>query len=86
MGLLNALLGNAGVVGSEELTQEYGNILTEGESVEIGFKLVRDVFIFTDKRLILVDKQGITGKKLSICLYFIKALQGLVLKHQVILI
>lgn len=63
MGLLNALMGNAGVVTADELSKEYGNIITEGETVEIGFKLVRDVFIFTDKRLILVDKQGITGKK-----------------------
>ncbi len=63
MGLLNALIGNAGVVTADELSKEYGNIITEGETVEIGFKLVRDVFIFTDKRLILVDKQGITGKK-----------------------
>ena len=30
---------------------------------EIGFKLIRDTFIFTNKRLILVDKQGLSGKK-----------------------
>ena len=24
---------------------------------------MRDLFVFTDKRLILIDKQGITGKK-----------------------
>lgn len=29
------------------------------------FKLIRDVFIFTNKRLILVDKQGLTGKKID---------------------
>ncbi|GAA3328773.1 hypothetical protein GCM10020331_074110 [Ectobacillus funiculus] len=27
------------------------------------YRLIRDMFLFTDKRLILVDKQGITGKK-----------------------
>jgi len=63
MGLLNALLGNAGVVDPETLAKEYGKLLTEGEEIEIGFKLIRDVFIFTNKRLIFVDKQGITGKK-----------------------
>lgn len=31
--------------------------------VELGFKLVRDTFIFTDKRLILIDIQGLTGSK-----------------------
>ena len=30
-----------------------------------GFKVIRDLFIFTDKRLVLVDKQGISGKKVE---------------------
>ncbi|MFB1049392.1 PH domain-containing protein [Paraliobacillus sp. JSM ZJ581] len=32
----------------------------------MGFKLVRDTFIFTEKRLILLDHQGVTGKKTRI--------------------
>lgn len=63
MGLFSAVLGNAGVVRQEVLAEEYGKLLTENEQIEIGFKLVRDTFIFTTKRLILVDKQGITGSK-----------------------
>jgi len=34
-----------------------------GETVQTGFRLVRDTFILTDKRLILFDHQGVTGKK-----------------------
>ena len=63
MGLFSALLGNAGAVSHEELSKKYGQLLAEGESFELGFKLVRDTFIFTSKRLILVDVQGITGSK-----------------------
>ena len=63
MGLFSALMGNAGVVSQEELNREYGKLLTEGEDLELGFKLIRDTFIFTSKRLILVDKQGLTGSK-----------------------
>ena len=63
MGLFSALLGNAGAVPQEELFQKYGPLLTEGETIELGFKLVRDTFIFTTKRLILVDVQGLTGSK-----------------------
>ncbi len=63
MGLFSALMGNAGVISQEELRREYGKLLTEGEELELGFKLIRDTFIFTSKRLILVDKQGITGSK-----------------------
>jgi len=63
MGLFSAVLGNAGVVRQEVLAEEYGKLLTENEQIEIGFKLLRDTFIFTNKRLILVDKQGLTGSK-----------------------
>lgn len=63
MGIFSALLGNAGAVSQEELTKKYGLLLTEGEAIELGFKLIRDTFIFTNKRLILVDVQGITGSK-----------------------
>ncbi len=65
MGLFSSLLGNAGVANPQELSKEYGNLLCNGESIEIGFKLIRDVFIFTNKRLILVDKKGITGSKVE---------------------
>lgn len=65
MGLFSGLLGNAGVIESEKLLEEYGELLTEGEDIEIGFKLVRDSFVFTNKRLIIVNKQGITGSKVE---------------------
>ncbi|SMO33070.1 PH domain-containing protein [Gracilimonas mengyeensis] len=65
MGLFSGLLGNAGTVEPEKLQQEYEQLLTESEDIEIGFKLVRDVFIFTNKRLILVNKQGLTGNKVE---------------------
>ncbi|MBC9912376.1 PH domain-containing protein [Chitinophaga varians] len=63
MGFFSALLGNAGTVSQQELIKDYGKLLTDTEVIELGFKLFRDTFIFTNKRLILVDKQGITGSK-----------------------
>lgn len=63
MGLFLAILGNAGAVSNEELNSKYGILLTDGEEIELGFKLIRDTFIFTTKRLILIDKQGLTGSK-----------------------
>lgn len=63
MGILNRLMGNASEVSSEKLNETYGRLLVEGESVELGFKLLRDVFVFTNKRLILIDVQGLTGSK-----------------------
>lgn len=65
MGFLSGLLSNAGVVDSQELQEEYGALLADSESIEIGFIVLRDTFIFTTKRMILIDKQGLTGKKVE---------------------
>ena len=65
MGIFSALIGNAGAVNQEDLKKEYGKLLISEEEIELGFKLVRDVFIFTNKRLLLVDKQGLTGSKIE---------------------
>ncbi|HAH54038.1 MAG TPA: helicase [Flavobacterium sp.] len=65
MGFFSALIGNAGTVSQESLVKDYGKLLIEGEDIELGFKLIRDVFIFTNKRLILIEKQGITGSKIE---------------------
>jgi len=63
MGLFDGLLGNASEIRIEDIQREYASILTSSERVEKAYKVIRDLFIFTNKRLILVDKQGMTGKK-----------------------
>ena len=65
MGLFSALMGNAGAVDQNTLIKQFGQLLIDGEEIEIGFKLVRDTFIFTTKRLILVNIQGLTGNKVE---------------------
>ena len=57
MGIFSAIIGNAGAINPEELAKYYGRLLTENEEIELGFKVIRDTFIFTNKRLILVDIQ-----------------------------
>lgn len=63
MGIFNGLIGNASEVNLENVRKEYDSILSSTEKIEKAYRLVRDMFIFTNKRLILVDKQGVTGKK-----------------------
>jgi len=65
MGLLDGLMGNATEMNLEELEKELKDILIEGEKIEKGYRVLRDFFVFTNKRLLLVDKQGITGKKVE---------------------
>lgn len=74
MGLMNklggsvfqGLAGNLSEVSPENLQQEYGMYLMDGETITMGFKLIRDVVIFTDKRIIDFDKQGATGVKMRV--------------------
>lgn len=63
MGIFSALLGNAGIVKPDELKSKYQKLLIEDEEVQIGFKLIRDTFLFTNKRMIIVEVQGVTGSK-----------------------
>jgi len=65
MALLDGLLGNASEIDGGELQTEFSKVLAPGERIEKAYKLIRDLFIFTDKRLILVDKQGLTGSKIE---------------------
>ncbi|ACA44910.1 PH domain-containing protein [Clostridium botulinum] len=65
MGLFDGLIGNASEVNIMEVEKEYSNILAQNERIEKAYKLIRDMFIFTNKRLILVDKQGMTAKKIE---------------------
>jgi hypothetical protein len=65
MGLLSGLMGNASEVDDSDLEKILANTLIDGEQVEKAYKVVRDMFIFTNKRLILIDKQGMTGSKME---------------------
>lgn len=63
MGFFDHLLGNATEVKLEEIQQEFSAILTENEGIECAFKIFRDKWVFTNKRLIMQDVQGMTGSK-----------------------
>lgn len=65
MGLLHAIIGNAGEINASDAQQELGAVLGEGENVELAYKLIRDQIILTNRRLIFIDKQGVTGKKVE---------------------
>ncbi len=65
MGIFSALLGNAGSIDREKLEKEYSKLLIDNEIIELGFKLLRDTFIFTNKRMVMIDVQGVTGNKLE---------------------
>ena len=65
MGLFSGIVGNATEVDLNKVKEEYGKLLGSAEQIEKAFKLVRDMILFTNKRLIIIDKQGMTGKKIE---------------------
>ena len=65
MGLLDALMGNASKIDNAKIQGEFSKVLAPGETVEHAYQLFRDYLVFTSKRLVLVDKQGMTGSKIE---------------------
>ncbi|HZH18163.1 PH domain-containing protein [Archangium gephyra] len=65
MGLFDNLMGNASEVDIGKLQEEAAEVLAPNERLERAFKIFRDLYLFTDKRLLLVDKQGLTGSKVE---------------------
>lgn len=62
MGLFNAILGNASEVTIENVSKEFEPILIDGEIIEKAYKVIKDMILFTNKRLILVEKQLVGTK------------------------
>lgn len=48
-----------------EVRDEVGTFLIDGEEMLAAFKTIRDQVVFTSKRIISIDVQGITGKRKS---------------------
>lgn len=48
------------------IPEDVASLLVEGEQAVAAFKTFRDSAVFTTKRLIVRDAQGITGKKVEI--------------------
>ena len=63
MGLMSAVTGNASEVKPEDVVDTIGPLLADGEQITKAYKMIRDFFVFTSSRVILVDIKGATGKK-----------------------
>lgn len=65
MSLFSGMRGNAAEVDAQQIAQELEPVLAPGERIEAAYRLVRDLYVFTDKRVILIDKQGLSGSKVE---------------------
>lgn len=53
-------------VAETSIPNDVGNMMVAGEQPYAAYKTLRDSAIFTNKRLILRDAQGLTGKKVEV--------------------
>jgi hypothetical protein len=49
-----------------QVPKEILDVLIDGERAEVAYKTVRDVAVVTNKRIIISDRQGLTGKKVEV--------------------
>ncbi|TDT62816.1 PH domain-containing protein [Fonticella tunisiensis] len=47
------------------VTEELQRLVHPSEKIQFSVKTIRDVAVFTDKRMLIADKQGLTGKKVE---------------------
>lgn len=62
---LDANFMNLKEIKLQDVRPEVPNLMIAGESMVMAFQTVRDQVIFTNKRIFVVNVQGITGKKTS---------------------
>lgn len=65
MGLFAATTKSTVSAETKKFYSDYGSLLVDGEIIEVAFVVLRDTFLFTNKRLILVDIQGISGRQIE---------------------
>ncbi|MBT1070167.1 PH domain-containing protein [Pelotalea chapellei] len=65
MGLFSGETKSAGSAETRKFHAEYGQLLADGEIIDAGFVVFRDTFLFTNKRLILIDIQGVSGRQIE---------------------
>ena len=65
MGLLDTLMGNASEVDVEEVREQLEPVIGDSEQITTAYRLIRDLIVFTSARVILIDKQGLSGRKVS---------------------
>ena len=52
-------------INMNSIHNEVAGLLVRGEQPVMAFKTIRDQLVFTNKRIISIDVQGITGKRRS---------------------
>lgn len=66
MSILQNLLGNATQAEASQYESIISPMLVPNEKVAQAYKILRDLIVFTNERLIMVNVQGLSGKRKEI--------------------
>ena len=72
--VLQGMMGNLSELPTELILQQYGGYLMNGESVKVGYILIRDIVTFSDRRILYFDKQGMTGQKMRVASIYLDSI------------
>lgn len=65
MGLFSGESKTSASVEIRKFHADFGQLLVDGEIIEAGFVVARDTLLFTNKRLIIFEVQGVSGRQLE---------------------
>ncbi len=65
MSLFSSIFGNASEKDPVQLHDKYEKLLCTDEKIELGFHIIKDTFLFTNKRMILIAKENLIGNKIE---------------------
>ena len=54
-------------ISNDSVRSEVQSLFVPNEEIVMAFQTVRDQLVFTNKRIIAIDVQGVTGKRKSFC-------------------
>lgn len=63
MGIFSGIMGSASEANRDKVEKQIESIVVDGETIEQAYQLIRDMIVLTNKRFIVIDKQGVTGRK-----------------------
>ena len=64
--VMNLLVGAAGKMSDQDRKMFEDLVCIDGETIVAAFKKGRDSYVFTDRRFIVEDPKGLTGKKRTV--------------------
>ena len=65
MVIMGRIHGHGSEVAAKEVAGRLEGVLLPDETAMLAFRLFRDFFAFTEKRLIIVEIQGVTGREVE---------------------